>query len=128
MKLHILTALLLVLLTLTGCTASVRGTVTDPVSTQATVGTQATVETQGAAATQATVDATQLIGEEQAKKIALEQAGLAEADVTRLRVEYEIDDGVQQYDVEFHHGGYEYEYEINANTGAVISFDKDKED
>lgn len=116
MKLHIFTALVLALLTLAGCSATVQGTVTDPASAAQN------------AATQGTVDAAQLIGEEQAKKTALEHAALKEADVTRLRVEYEIDDGVQQYDVEFHSGGYEYEYEINANTGAVISADKDPED
>lgn len=122
MKLHTIIALILALLTLAGCSATVQGTVTDPVSTPGS--TAATQEPTAPS----TADPAQLIGEEQAKTIALEHAALKEADVTRLRVEYEIDDGVQQYDVEFHNGGFEYEYEINANTGAVISFDKDKED
>lgn len=110
MELRLILVLMLILLTFAGCTATVQGTVTDPASALNTV------------------DTAKLIGEEQARAIALEQAGLKETDVTGLRVEYEIDDGVQQYDVEFHHEGWEYEYEINAQSGGVISFDKDRED
>lgn len=121
MKFRIVLAALLVLLTFTGCSATVKGSVIDPMS-----GTNAADAPSTSAADVANDGA--LIGEERAKTIALEQAGLSEGDVTRLRVEYEIDNGVKQYDVEFRHGGYEYEYEINAQTGAVISFDRDTED
>lgn len=60
--------------------------------------------------------------------VALDHAGLTEAEVTRLEAEYDMDDGVAEYDVEFDHSGYEYDYEIDAQTGAVISYHKEKAD
>lgn len=66
----------------------------------------------------------QLTGEE-AQAIALEHAGFTPEQVTYLRADYEIDDGVPQYDVEFHQGRWEYEYEIHAETGKILSFEKD---
>lgn len=62
---------------------------------------------------------------EQAQAIALEHAGFSANQVNRLRTEYEIDDGVAQYDVSFHEGAWEYEFEIHAETGRILSFDKD---
>ena len=62
---------------------------------------------------------------EDAKAIAVEHAGLIGQQVSRLRAEYEIDDGVPQYDVEFYHDGIEYSYEIHAETGQILSFEKD---
>lgn len=64
---------------------------------------------------------------EDAKAIAVEHAGLIGQQVSRLRAEYEIDDGVPQYDVEFYHDGIEYNYEIHAETGNILSFDKDRD-
>lgn len=63
--------------------------------------------------------------EAEAKAAALKHAGVKEKDVTGLRVKYEVDDGVAQYDVDFRHGDYEYDYEIHAKTGKVLSYDKD---
>lgn len=63
---------------------------------------------------------------EDAKAIAVEHAGLIGQQVSRLRAEYEIDDGVPQYDVEFYHDGIEYNYEIHAETGKILSFEKDR--
>ena len=65
------------------------------------------------------------ITEAEAQAIALEHAGLAEADVSRLEVRKDFDDGRQEYDVEFHVDRLEYEYEIDAVTGKILSFDKD---
>lgn len=62
---------------------------------------------------------------EEAQAIALENAGFTADQVTYLRADYEIDDGVPQYDVEFHQGRWEYEYEIHAETGKILSFEKD---
>ena len=62
---------------------------------------------------------------EQAKTIALNHAGLTPAQVTGLRAEYDVDDGVAHYDVEFRQDRWEYEYEIHGQTGAVLSFEKD---
>ena len=65
--------------------------------------------------------------QEQAEAIALEYVQLAAQDVSRLRTEYELDDGVPQYDVQFYDGKWEYEFEIHAETGQILSFDKDTE-
>lgn len=63
-----------------------------------------------------------------AKEIALQHASLAAADVTFVHAELDYDDGVQIYDVEFFKGNTEYDYEIDAATGAVLSCDYDAED
>ncbi len=62
---------------------------------------------------------------EKAKSIALAHAGLSADQVKRLRAEKDKDDGVWVYDVEFCHAGLEYEYEIHAQTGKILSFEKD---
>ena len=65
---------------------------------------------------------------DEAKAIALKHAGLKEKDVTRLQVEYDGDDRVKHYDVEFQQGKYEYSYEINAETGKIIQSEKELDD
>lgn len=65
------------------------------------------------------------ITKEEAESIALEQAGLTADQVTGLRTEYEIDDGVPRYEVQFRQGRWEYDYEINADTGEILSYDRD---
>ncbi len=62
-----------------------------------------------------------------AKEIALAHAGLSGEKVTFIKVEYDIDDGVAEYEVEFYYGGFEYEYEINAKTGNIISHEKERD-
>lgn len=62
---------------------------------------------------------------EQAQAIALEHAGFTADQVTYLRAEYEIDDRLPEYEVHFHQGGWEYDYEINAQTGEILSYDRD---
>ena len=62
---------------------------------------------------------------EEAEAIALEYANFTADQVSCLRTEYEIDDRIPQYDVQFHEGYWEYEFEIHAETGAILSFDKD---
>ncbi len=58
------------------------------------------------------------VGIEQAKAIALESAGVQ--DVTFTQVEFEKDHGVHVYEITFIKDLVEYEYEINAVTGAII--------
>ena len=62
---------------------------------------------------------------EEAQAIALQHAGFTADQVQFLHTEYEIDDRIPQYDVQFHEGRWEYEYEIHAETGAILSFEKD---
>lgn len=65
------------------------------------------------------------IGDEKAKSIALSNAGLTAASVTGLISELDSDDGAAMYEVEFIYGGYEYEYKIDAKSGAIIESDKE---
>lgn len=63
--------------------------------------------------------------EDEAKAIALEHAGFSAEEVTHLHTEYEIDDGIPEYKVQFHRDRWEYEYEIHAETGVILSYEKD---
>lgn len=65
---------------------------------------------------------------DEAKAIALNHAGLTEDQVTGLRTEYDVDDGIPEYEVEFRQGKTEYDYEIHAETGEIRSWDKDLDD
>lgn len=67
------------------------------------------------------------IGKARAKEIALADAGLSYANVTFFRVELDWDDGKPEYEVEFYSGSKEYDYEIDAYTGAILSRDYDVE-
>ena len=62
---------------------------------------------------------------EKAKEIALNHAGVKSGDVTGFKSELDRDDGVSVYELEFRAGGYEYDYEINASTGAILKSDKE---
>ena len=75
------------------------------------------------AATEALTDTT--VTQVQAENIALAYAGFTADQVSRLRSEYEVDDGIPQYDVSFYEGDWEYEFEISAKDGQVLSYDKD---
>ncbi len=68
------------------------------------------------------------IGQDAAKAAALAHAGLTEGQTTRLKVERDWDDGRLEYKVEFKSEGYEYEYTIDAATGAVLEHEKDWDD
>ena len=58
-------------------------------------------------------------------QIALRHAGLKQADICDLSCKLEEDDGVMIYQVEFEHGRYEYEYEIDAKSGKILDVDID---
>ena len=66
------------------------------------------------------------IGGGQAKRIALNHAGVKKADALRLRADRE--DGRKVYLVEFIANGREYEYEILAADGTVLEHDSDEAD
>ena len=69
--------------------------------------------------------APQRLTKEQAQQIALDHVGVTADQVTRLRTEYEIDDGIVQFDVEFRSGDWDHEFEIHAEDGRILSYDKD---
>ncbi len=57
--------------------------------------------------------------------VALKNAGFKKSQVKLLRAKLDYDDGIKVYDVEFVKGMYEYDYEINAKTGKIMSKDID---
>lgn len=67
------------------------------------------------------------IGEAAAKQIALEHAGVAEADASHLWVSRDYDNGRLEYEVEFFSGSKEYDYDIDAADGSILSFDSETE-
>lgn len=63
------------------------------------------------------------IGVDGAKKIALDHAGLTEAEVQISKAKLENDDGVVEYEISFYCGDMEYEYNVDAVSGDIIEFD-----
>ena len=62
-----------------------------------------------------------------AKEAALRHAGLQESQVSDVDVDLDRDNGKLIYEVDFNSGNTEYDYDINAETGEVISADKSKD-
>ena len=75
-----------------------------------------------------TASAKAYIGQDKAKEIAVSKAGVSASALTELEIEMDTSDGVMVYEVEFKAGGYEYDYEINASTGAVLKSEKEADD
>ena len=62
-----------------------------------------------------------------AKQAALKHAGLDESQVSNVDVDLDRDNGRLIYEVDFNSGNTEYDYDIDSETGEVISFDKSKD-
>ena len=68
-----------------------------------------------------------VIGKQKAQEIALADAGVAAGDALHLIVKPDWDDGVRIYEVEFYTASQEYDYEIHAETGDILSRDREAE-
>ena len=68
-----------------------------------------------------------LIGEARAKDLALSHAGLSSSQVTFAWTKLDWEDGRQVYEVEFYSGSKEYDYDIDAVSGQILSYDYDME-
>ena len=120
----------LLALTLAGCgtgtTAAQTGAAATPETSPAVQATPAAQSTPAAQATPAGQSAA--ITEDDAKNAALAHAGLTADQVSFARAHQDWDDGRLVYDVEFYTSDYkEYDYEIDANSGEVLSYDYDAE-
>lgn len=82
--------------------------------------------TKKAAATSTRTSSTD-IGAEKAKEIALQHAGVSASNAVFVKAEREYDDGRLTYDVDFYAGNKEYDYEILASDGTILSYDADIE-
>jgi len=65
------------------------------------------------------------IGHEKALDIALEKAGADRSSATEMKYEFDCEKGVLIYEVSFRVGDYEYDYDINAYDGSVVSSEKE---
>lgn len=74
------------------------------------------------------VDTGSFIGEAAAKAAALSDAGVSESEVTRLKCELDRDHGSYKYEIEFNVGRTEYEYEVDAYSGAILKAEQDYDD
>ena len=66
------------------------------------------------------------ISTEKAKQIALSHAGVGSANFTKVQLDTE--DGIRVYEIEFKVGNVEYEYDIDASTGAIVSSSSEIDD
>ena len=67
------------------------------------------------------------ITEAEAKKIALDKAGLTENDVIFERTEKDYENGILVYEIEFRKGRTEYKAEISVSDGKIISWEIDND-
>ncbi len=68
------------------------------------------------------------IGYAKAKSIALNHAGVSESKAYDMDIELDDEDGILVYEVEFKSGNMEYDYEINAATGAILKYESELDD
>ena len=138
---HIL-SIMAITLTLVGCGTRINTTSPDTASEvrpQEAVGSEentgtadtkqeenvGTKEKQAKDPEKSTIQQDTVISEDEAKAIALKDAGLTEEEVTGIRVKLETDHGVREYEVDFYAGDKEYDYDIDAQTGEIRSKDMD---
>jgi len=65
------------------------------------------------------------IGEDKAKAVILEFAGISADEAVFVKCKLDREDGSYVYELEFYANKYEYEAEIDALTGAIIDFEID---
>lgn len=80
------------------------------------------------AQSQQTPDTSAFIGEERAKEIALERAGITADGVRFDRVELDRDNGIWQYEIDFRVDRTEYDVDVKADDGTVLSFESNYDD
>lgn len=71
-------------------------------------------------------ESTEMIGEVEARRIALADAGLPEKAVTVKKTSQKKDNGREIYEVEFYTDTHEYDYDLDAYSGMIISLEKEQ--
>ena len=66
-----------------------------------------------------------LISTSKAKQIALSRAGVSSSKAYFTKAKLDYDDGIRVYEIEFYAGNYEYEFEISAKSGNILSYERD---
>lgn len=65
------------------------------------------------------------IDKDAALNAAFDHAGIKAADATQIECELDRDHGIYIFEIEFRAGDYEYDYDINAETGTVVRYEKE---
>ena len=86
------------------------------------------VTSQNTSSSSSNPNSSKYIGVDKAKSIALKDAGVSASSVTFTTAKLDRDDGVTVYEIEFYSGDAEYEYEINATSGAIRERDSERRD
>ena len=86
-----------------------------------------TQETETGTTTESQTTTTKKITKAKAKSIALKHAGVSASKATFVKAKLDYEDGRRVYEIEFYSGNTEYDYEILASNGKIISYDKDIE-
>ena len=69
------------------------------------------------------------ITEQQAKEIALKDAGVSETDTSFIKCRKDMDDGITRYEIEFRTAdGMEYDYDIQIDTGKILERSAEMDD
>ena len=63
---------------------------------------------------------------DEAKQIALKEAGVTAAEATFTKARLDYDDGREEYEFEFFADGREFDIDVDANTGRVVKFDVER--
>ena len=66
------------------------------------------------------------VSQDEALAIALKHAGFTKEQIDFLKhVELDYEHGRKVYEVRFYKGGFEYEVDVDAASGAILKFEKD---
>jgi len=124
--LSILIVAALLLPVLAGCQGSVTPPAPQEGAQQTTPVPQDTTPATQPAQVTPTGPAVTYITPEEAKAIALQDAGLTETEVRDLEVDLDLeqDEGKAHYDVDFEKGSADYDYDIDAVTGVILRAEK----
>lgn len=135
-KLSLAAIIVTVSISLAGCTNSETASNGNKTNTESTTqnSTESNVQNSSESSTENnnvnnaqnnTVNNTGNISLDKAKEIALSHAGLSADQVTFVQANMDFDDGIQKYEIEFYYNYREYSYEIDANTGNILSYEQD---
>lgn len=72
-----------------------------------------------------TASASAYVDEQTAMDAAFTHAGVSSADAEKIKCKFDWENGAMVYEIDFDASGVEYEYEVNATTGAVVKFEKE---
>lgn len=112
----------------TGCSGGAKQETTAAAAQTEAVKETAAAETTAPAKAGLPVPAEAALTDRQAFEIALKHAGVQEKDTSRQEIELDYENGKQVYEVGFHVGKMEYDYDIDASTGDVLKYEIEQDD